>query len=170
MTEAARLGVNALSLENAAFRFYCLAVGALVVKQIATNVNAGLQKLFNKVVGSPEDAIFVENMPKHKTKGFGTAHEHPAVQRAYRMIQNDHENLYIFYILALLFVVVGASPLAAQSYFGLYVVSRYVHTIAYAGGAQPHRAIAFFAGLVVLLALVYHIVSAAFRLEDFQLA
>eukprot|EP01099_Mayorella_cantabrigiensis_P009103 TRINITY_DN999_c0_g1_i1.p1 TRINITY_DN999_c0_g1~~TRINITY_DN999_c0_g1_i1.p1 ORF type:complete len:162 (-),score=31.96 TRINITY_DN999_c0_g1_i1:33-473(-) len=139
-----------ISLANPAFRYYALSVVALSVKQIFTHCYTGVVKLRTGQV-TPEDAIFKPNPKKDNT--------HPDVERALAVTRNDHENIYLFYVIAFLYVLTGASATAAQILFPVFVVSRYLHTYFYQFlKAQPWRAFAFIAGLAVNIFMIVSII------------
>ncbi len=65
------------------------------------------------------------------------------------MWRNDVENLPLFLVLALSWMLSGAGPVEAWLLFGLYVGLRWLHTGAYLAGLQPWRAILYLGSLAV---------------------
>jgi uncharacterized MAPEG superfamily protein len=71
------------------------------------------------------------------------------VQRCAKVWRNDVENLPLFLMLALTYVLLGASHADAVWLFSSYVVIRYLHTIVYLRGLQPLRTILYLSGMAV---------------------
>lgn len=78
----------------------------------------------------------------------------PEVRRVLRAHRNAVDNIVPFLVVALLFVYLGATPLAAAVTFGSFVLARLVHSFAYLRAIQPLRTVSFVAGLVVTVVLI----------------
>ncbi|OQR88553.1 hypothetical protein THRCLA_10247 [Thraustotheca clavata] len=71
-----------------------------------------------------------------------------------RLVRNDLENIPIGLLISWAAVNSGGNPLVNSGAIIVFTVSRVAHTIAYAKGVQPHRAIAWTAGVLSTLVLV----------------
>jgi len=142
-----------LSVENPTFRYYVLASLLLFVKQYAANFWVGFSKQIAKVVMTPEDRLFAGSAAEGPTAGkFGI--DHPNVKRAYAIVQNDFENIFIFYFAGLLYVATGGTEFWGRILFFGFVAARYLHSMVYWKGLQPHRALCFFSGFGCSLGLI----------------
>ena len=130
---------------NEAFASYAVCSGILVIKMIASALYTGTQRGKVKGYVNPEDA---------RVAGGGAEaapEEKPEVARALRIQRNDLENIPAFFAIGLVYVLSGASGLGAAIYCWTFTLARIGHTVAYARGMQPARAILFgIAGLANL--------------------
>ncbi|GAB5035377.1 membrane associated eicosanoid glutathione metabolism-like domain protein [Nannochloropsis oceanica] len=152
-----------LNEPNAPLQATAAATLALLVKHIVTVFAQGGAR-FGAGMRPPEDVCF---MPQAGTQSFdGTAktaekgNEDKGLKKAKeieqrwtRIVANDLENIPLGLIIAW-----GAlqSPLSASAHIVLvfsFAVSRVLHTVTYAMGKQPHRAITFFGGLLSVVGL-----------------
>jgi prostaglandin-E synthase 1 len=78
----------------------------------------------------------------------------PEVRRVLRAHRNALDNSVPFLVVALVFVLLGASPLAAGITFCAFVLARLLHSFAYLRAIQPMRTIAFVSGLLVTVVLI----------------
>ena len=127
-------------------RLYALMAIILSLKMFAIGVVQGLARAGAKKFANPEDA-----------KMFGAElvpQEVPTVQRANNAWRNDLENIPIFLILALVYVIAGLSPRAFIAYSVIFTVARILHTIFYLKAMQPWRTIAFTIGAVAMFGLI----------------
>jgi uncharacterized MAPEG superfamily protein len=140
-------------LSNPAFRIYALCSAVLGVKMLASAVYTGTRRQKFGGFINPEDA-----------KTFGSPgvearpEEAPEVARALRIQRNDLENIPLFFAVGLIYVLTGASFVGAAVLCGLFAVARVAHTVVYARGAQPARAICFGVGALCTLAMIFRIV------------
>ena len=140
-------------LESPSFRYWLLAVVVLFLKMLAIGLVQGAARFRNDAFTVPEDA-----------RTFGRrAEAAPAdpemVERGARCWRNDLENIPIFLFLGLGFVLSGGPPWWAGLYFTVFTVARIGHTFFYLRGLQPHRTLAYAAGLAVCFALAGQIVA-----------
>ncbi len=127
-------------------RLYALMAIILSLKMFAIGVVQGLARAGAKKFANPEDA-----------KMFGAElvpQEVPTVQRANNAWRNDLENIPIFLILALVYVIAGLSPRSFIAYSVIFTVARILHTIFYLKAMQPWRTIAFTIGAVAMFGLI----------------
>ena len=84
----------------------------------------------------------------------------PAVARVLRAHRNAADNILPFAVLALLFVLWGASPMLTAIFCGLFVTARIGHSLSYLGEKQPWRTITFVVGGLATLVMVGFLVRA----------
>lgn len=88
-----------------------------------------------------------------RSLGVPRAQELPQVRRAARAWTNDLENIPLFFVLGALAVVLRTPDALTGLLFCVFTAVRVVHTLAYLGGWQPWRTLAYGAGLACLLVL-----------------
>lgn len=120
---------------------YAIALVALFLKTTLTSALQVISRARSRAFLLPEDAAMM------RTKV--SASETLFVQRCAGVWRNDAENLPLFLVLALTWVLLGAPLGSAQVLFSLFVAIRYLHTVVYLRGLQPARTVCFLAGLVV---------------------
>lgn len=139
--------------DNPAFGIYALCAAILGVKMLASAFYTGSRR--QKVNGyiNPEDA------QKFGTEGMvARSEEAPEVARALRIQRNDLENIPLFFAIGLIYVLSGASVSGVMILCGLFTVARVIHTIVYAKGIQPARAICFGVGALCTLLMIFRII------------
>lgn len=139
-------------LDNQAFRLYAVCSALLGVKMLASAVYTGTRR--QKIGGfiNQEDA---------KTFGRGgvgsLSEEASEVARALRIQRNDIENIPLFFAIGLIYILTGATPFGAAVLCSLFTCARVIHTIVYAKGVQPARAICFVTGAACTLLMTFRI-------------
>lgn len=93
---------------------------------------------------------------------FGNANTREAedtdlADRAGRCWRNDLENIPMFLILGLGFVMAGGSTTASAIYFGTFTAGRVLHTIAYLKGLQPWRFLAYQTATTIAAVMGVHL-------------
>jgi uncharacterized MAPEG superfamily protein len=78
------------------------------------------------------------------------------VARIGRAHRNDLENLLLFAVCGLVYVLAGGSALAGFIYCGAFLVARTLHTIAYLGRRPMLRRNAYTVGFLVIVAMSLH--------------
>lgn len=139
--------------QNAAFRWYALSVAVLTLKMMAQAVYTGAARRRLKAYVNPEDAKMVRARESER--------EHPEIERIHRAFRNDFENVLPYFAVGLVFVVLGAGPMEAAAYFGVFTAARLVHTATYIRAMQPWRSIAYTAGLLSTLGMSVQIIVKA---------
>ena len=135
-------------LGNPAFRTYAVCVAILVLKMIASAMYTAAQRSQVKGYVNPEDAAVVGG------PGVSAAEiEQPEVARALRIQRNDLENIPLFFAIALVYVLLGASSLGAAVYCWTFTIARVLHTIVYARNLQPARAICWGVGVLCVVGM-----------------
>jgi uncharacterized MAPEG superfamily protein len=130
---------------NPAFQTYATCSAILVVKMLLSGNYTTLQRMRNKGYVNEEDA-----------RTFGGAAdqiEHPSVAHALRIQRNDLENIPLFFAIALIYVLDGASAFGAAAYCWTFTIARLVHTVVYTYRLQPWRAISYFVGYLCLFGM-----------------
>ena len=141
---------------NPAFRTYAVCAAILALKMLFSAFYTGVQRSRHQAFVNPEDA-----------KTFGrpgataSGDEDPAIAHALRIQRNDGENIPIFFAIALIYVLLGASPQGAAIYCWTYTIARIAHTVAYMRNLQPWRAIFFIVGTLCLLGMIVQIIAKA---------
>jgi len=137
---------------NEAFASYAVCSGILVIKMIASALYTGAQRSKVKGYVNPEDA---------RVAGGGAEaapEEKPAVARALRIQRNDLENIPAFFAIGLVYVLSGASGFGAAAYCWTFTLARVAHTVAYARGIQPARAILFGVAALANLGMAVNVI------------
>lgn len=135
---------------NPAFQTYAVCSAILAIKMLLTGNYTTMMRMRNKGFVNPEDAAAFGGAPSDQ--------EHPAVAHALRIQRNDLENIPLFWITALLFVLSGASASAAWWYCWTFTIARLVHWVAYLNHLQPWRALCYFVGYLCILGMALQIV------------
>jgi len=140
-------------LASPAFHIYALCSAILGVKMLASAIYTATRR--QKVGGfiNPEDAERF-GQPGIEVK----LEEAPEVARALRIQRNDLENIPLFFAIGLIYVLTGASAFGTTVLCGLFTLARVIHTIVYAKGMQPARAICFVTGTSCILIMIFRIV------------
>ncbi|MGE3724649.1 MAG: MAPEG family protein [Candidatus Sericytochromatia bacterium] len=154
--ELAQSVTQTLALNPVALKVLGACTAVLFFKMFAIGLTQGLVRNKNKVYTNPEDAALIG-------KTAPAAAEHPDYIRASNAYRNDFENIPIFLGLAWAALHLHAADGLAPIYFGLFTAARVGHTFFYIKGLQPWRSLAFAGGLMVNLALAFHILMAALR-------
>ncbi len=131
-----------------AFRLFAIVALLLVLKMIAVAFYTTSLRRRRSVYATPEDYQRFGGAPRP------TADDD--VERARRAHLNDLENVLPFLVVAFLYALTAPNMWAARVYFWGFLIARIFHTIAYLGGLQPHRTIAFTAGMVLLVVMLLH--------------
>jgi glutathione S-transferase len=141
-----------LSLANPVFATYAIAASILILKMAAMSwLTIGRMIKINGGFRSPEDTKLT---PFNKAPHADQLKPNDYVDRVRRVHGNDIENIPIFLVAALLFVLTDPSPLLAAILLYGYTATRILHSIAYLS-ARTHdlRAMLWTPGSLVLLFL-----------------
>uniref|UniRef100_A0A1B6JYG5 Microsomal glutathione S-transferase 1 n=1 Tax=Homalodisca liturata TaxID=320908 RepID=A0A1B6JYG5_9HEMI len=130
-----------LTVENPVFQTYLFYSSVLAVKMIAMSYLTAKIRFQKLVFASPEDITF--NPKKAKVK-----YDDPDVERIRRAHLNDLENIPLFLIVALVYVMSDPNPWIANNIFRIFTLARIFHTVVYAVFPlpQPSRSLTFFVG------------------------
>ncbi|KAK5648617.1 hypothetical protein RI129_003509 [Pyrocoelia pectoralis] len=138
-----------LSTENELFRIYLFYSCVLVLKVLLMAPLTAIQRFKHKAFANAEDAISEKVKPK----------THDNVERVRRAHLNDLENIPVFLVAGLAYILTNPSVWLATMLFRVFTISRMIHTIVYAVYVLPQPA-RFFAFLGGLLTTIYMAVQA----------
>jgi uncharacterized MAPEG superfamily protein len=139
-------------MNNAAFQVYAACSAILVLKMFAVTIATGIARTRTKATTNPEDAPMLGYTVR--------SDEPPEVQRVHRLHRNDMENIPAFFAIGLIYVLIGASAVAAQAYFITFTVARILHTVTYLAHLQPWRTITFTIGFLCMLGISIQVLFA----------
>ena len=123
---------------NPAFRTYAVCAAVLVLKMAFSAIYTGSRRQAHQGYINSEDATVFG-----KAGAAAAATESAEVAHALRIQRNDLENIPGFLVIALIYVLSGASATGAAIYFWTFTIARIIHTIVYMKHLQPWRAISF---------------------------
>ncbi|XP_055909855.1 microsomal glutathione S-transferase 1-like [Eupeodes corollae] len=125
-----------ISFGNPVFQTFAFWGGALALKMLAMSILTAMQRLKTKTFPNPEDAV----LNKVKVK-----FDDPDVERVRRAHRNDMENIFVFFLVGLLYVLTNPSSFLANNLFRAVGIGRIVHTVVYVMAVpQPARGLAWF--------------------------
>lgn len=127
----------------------------LILKMGAVAFITANERRKAQVVVNPEDVGV--NPGSHAEGG-----EAEAVLRVKRAHLNDVENIPVFLVLALIFTLAGCSATAGWLYFGVYFVTRTLHSVFYLKAIQPWRTAAFAIGQLTQLGMMVQLLLRVF--------
>ena len=137
-------------LNNAAFQTYATCSAILAIKMLLTGTYTSAQRMRTKSFVNSEDAKAFQG-------NFGEQ-EHPVVAHALRIQRNDLENIPLFFVIGLIYVLDGASASAAAAYCWTFTIARLLHWVVYLNHLQPWRAICYFVGYLSILGMAVQII------------
>lgn len=154
LTEAA-MDYSTLRGSNPVLQGYAFYSCILILKMMGMALLTALHRFRKKAFISPEDAAAFKGEVKN---------EDPDVERVRRAHLNDLENIPIFLITGIIFVLTDPDVVVALMLFRLFTLARLIHTFVYAVFVvrQPTRAIAFGVGqlinfiMVILIIVKFH--------------
>lgn len=135
---------------NPAFQTYAVCSAILAIKMLLTGNYTTAQRMRNKGFVNDEDAKAFGGEPSQM--------EHPAVAHALRIQRNDLENIPLFFVIGLIYVLGGASAFGAAVYCWTFTITRLLHWVAYVNHLQPWRALCYFAGYLCILGMSVQII------------
>ncbi|XP_071449710.1 microsomal glutathione S-transferase 1-like [Hetaerina americana] len=141
-----------LTRENPVFAAYALYSTLLAFKMFVVTFLTAKQRFKKQIFASPEDAK-MNNKAKVK-------HDDPDIERVRRAHLNDLENIPIFWIVGLLYVLTQPQAIIAVNLFRVFFVARAMHTFVYAVVVmpQPARALSWFAGVGVTIYMALQVI------------
>lgn len=114
-------------MSEVTLKFWIVCTFILALKMWANSAVQAIARFKYKTFVNPEDAKFFGAMLK--TDMSVQSVEHPLVQRATLCWRNDLENIPLFMVLSLGYVLIGGSEIWALVYFSVFVFARVLHTI-----------------------------------------
>lgn len=134
--------------------YWVMLSSVLAIKMWSNSAIQVFGRFRNKQFVLPEDAkIFGKFLGGNLAPANS---EHMSVNRAARCWQNDLENIPLFLILALGFVLIGGSTSWGMIYFGVFAIARVLHTLFYLLAIQPWRTIVYEVGAGVTVIMLGH--------------
>ncbi|XP_054286254.1 microsomal glutathione S-transferase 1-like isoform X1 [Macrosteles quadrilineatus] len=143
--------LSIFSYDNQVLQGYAFYAAILMLKTLLMAPLTAFQRFRKKAFISPEDAAAFKGEVKT---------EDPDVERVRRAHLNDLENIPIFLVTGLLFVMSDPDVVVALMFFRLYTLARFAHTFVYAIYVvrQPARAIAFGVGQIITTIMIIMII------------
>jgi glutathione S-transferase len=132
--------------------WYSLCTVALFVKMFALSLYQGFHRIRSLGFRNPEDARFVGKEPLPE--------ELAQVRRAAQAWMNDLENIPVFFVLGLVYVLTSASASLAPWLMLTFTAARVVHSLVFLLGLQPWRTIAYAVGILCLFGMSGNILIA----------
>jgi glutathione S-transferase len=111
---------NALHYENEAFRGYITWGGILIIKMLLMAFLTGVQRFRKGAYENPEDVGKQEALEIKKSED---------VERVRRAHLNDLENIPVFLIAALMYIMTEPNVVVALWLIRIAVIARILHTI-----------------------------------------
>jgi len=140
------------SLSNPVFSHYAFYGSAVVAKMMIMSQYTAVKRFSSGVFANAEDVKLKQNAV--------VKFDNQAVERVRRNHLNDLENIPAFLFLGLFYVATEPSVAAALWHFRIFVISRFLHTIAYQLPLpQPARALTFTAGVAVCVSMAYQVLK-----------
>ena len=141
-------------MNNISLNYWILCAFILFGKMWMNSLVQGYFRMSNKQFVIPEDAEVFGRLTGSKFAP--SKEEHPMVQRASNCWRNDIENIPIFLIISIGYILAGGGERWGAIYFSVFVVARIIHTVCYLARLQPWRNIAYILGIVVTIAVAIH--------------
>ncbi len=142
---------------NSALQTYAVCSGLLVLKMLGSAIYTGVQRARVSGYVNPEDTRFGGE------GAVAAAIEKPEVAHALRIQRNDLENIPAFWVIALLYVLSGASVFGTVIYCWTFTLARIAHTIAYIRHMQPARTIFWFIGVACIVGMGVQVIASGLR-------
>lgn len=133
------------------FKIYAFCAVVLFYKMFAIGIVQGKIRTKNKHFTIPEDAKLLGKVE-------AKSQEHPDIVRANNAYRNDLENIPMFLILSMIYILFKCNSNFAIYAFPLYTLSRIAHTYFYIHAMQPFRSIAFAVGQTITFSITLYII------------
>ncbi|WP_138505785.1 MAPEG family protein [Nostoc sp. PA-18-2419] len=140
-----------------AWKIYGITVVTLFLKMFAIALIQVNTRQKSNNFSTPEDAATFGK------GGSGVVQESQLLERATKSLNNDVENIPIFLFLATTYINLGCWEQGLLIYFPVFVLSRFVHSIAYLRAMQPLRTRAYQLSISVMMLLSGHILWRALQ-------
>ena len=136
----------ALAISDPTVWAYALTSIVLTLNLLALWISSGARRVRAGVAINPEDGARY-GVPVSET-------DPPEVARFLRAHRNAEATIYPFLVLGVVYVLAGGRASVAAPVFGLFVLARVAHSIAYVRALQPWRTITFALSLLAIIALM----------------
>jgi len=142
--------MSSLSFENPVFCAYAVAAGLMLLKAASHSWLTVVRMMkANAGFRLPEDTrktLLNPNPSPEQLK------PNDYVERTRRLHQNEVENVPLFLISGLLYVLTGPGFAVAATLFGIYVVTRFIHfAVVMSEGTHDARATAWTPGSLIIM-------------------
>ncbi|NP_001005957.1 microsomal glutathione S-transferase 1.1 isoform X1 [Danio rerio] len=129
----------------------------VILKMMLMSLMTSYLRLTKQVFSNLEDTAMAIAEDKKKL-----VRTDPDVERVRRCHLNDLESIVPFVVIGLLYALTGPVLSTALLHFRVFVVSRFIHTVAYIMALpQPTRGVAFGVGLLTTLSMAYRVLTTA---------
>ncbi|GAA3928585.1 MAPEG family protein [Litoribacillus peritrichatus] len=152
--------LNELFLNDSLLKYWVISAVVLFLKMSANSVIQGFYRMKYQRFVNPEDAKAFGALIGKSVENY--SEDHPMAVRAAGCWRNDLENIPMFLILGLGFVLMGGNTAWGLIYFSVFTVSRVFHTVCFMLALQPWRNIAYDLGLITGLVMALHLLIMVF--------
>lgn len=141
-------------MTTVALKIWVVGTAILALKMWANTIIQSIARVRYNAFDIPEDAeklgAFYKKDLKYSEK------KHFLDERGAACWRNDLENIPLFLLLTLGFVLMEGSPAWLIGYFVIFTLARISHTACFVLGAQPWRSFSFDIGFIATIALTIH--------------
>ncbi|XP_031556081.1 microsomal glutathione S-transferase 1-like [Actinia tenebrosa] len=145
-----------LTLENPVFTSYAFYSSFLLLKLFAVVFLIVFYRITKKIFPSEED---YHDDPKGEKKMIERSH--PGLDRVRRMHQNDLENIPIFILLGMLYVLSDPAYSTAIIVFRIFGAARFIHSVAYFFALTSPRGMSWMVGMICNIFLAVQVLRAS---------
>lgn len=138
-------------MDQHALFYWGLATVYLSFKMFSNSIVQGVGRKKTQRFSRPEDARFFD-------KGGEAQEDAPIVIRAQNVWRNDLENIPMFLLMLLGFVLARGAGQTVAIYAGIFCFFRTLHTLFYLSPKQPHRFLSFICACTCMYTLAIHLV------------
>lgn len=146
-------------MSTIALKIWVVGAAILAVKMWANTIVQSIARVKYNAFDIPEDAEKLGSFYKKDLKF--AEKKHFLDERGAACWRNDLENIPLFLLLALGFVLIGGSGKWLIGYFSIFIIARISHTVCFLKAAQPWRSFSFDLGFIATIALTIHSVCLA---------
>lgn len=140
------------SLDDRLLAAYLFYGAILLLKMLLMSFITAFHRIKNKAFPSPEDYRVKKDGDKDKSKEV-IIRKNDDVERVRRAHLNDLENIPIFLIIALMFMLANLSPTRGIWCLRIFTAARILHTIVYLNAILIPRVLCFVTGSVCIVVL-----------------
>lgn len=148
-------------LNNVTLKYWIGCAVILYLKMLFNSFTQGYLRVKNKHFVNPEDASIFGRI--FKTNATDSEVEAPLIDRASRCWRNDLENIPMFLIISIGYVLAGGRAKWGLIYFSVFTGARIFHTICYMMQIQPWRNLSYVLGVVTTITIAVHSIGIAWR-------
>lgn len=135
-------------------KIWVVGCSILAIKMWANTLVQGISRIKYNAFDIPEDAtklgaFYKKDLNYSETKHF-------LDERGAACWRNDLENIPLFLLLSLGYVLIGGNYKWLLGYFSIFIIARISHTVCYFRQAQPWRSFSFDLGFITSIILMIH--------------